>query len=174
MNAEFLAVLEYWEKEKGISKDKLLGAVQEALLSAAKKAVGPARELRVVGKDSSGKIMITGRKAQDIFANAFKVVTERGTVYLMGRVTQREANRATDIARGVSNVKRVVRVFEILTEEELQALLPALRQAGDLSRLPVPRRAIVVGGADKTSLDHVRQRHALGDQIIFELRVLSA
>ncbi len=62
--------------------------------------------------------------SNDIFANTFKVVTERDTVYLMGRVTQREAQRATEIARKVSSVKRVVRVFEIITEEELKALQP--------------------------------------------------
>ena len=47
MNAEFLAVIEFWEREKGIRKEVLIAAVEEALLSAAKKAVGPARELRV-------------------------------------------------------------------------------------------------------------------------------
>ena len=51
--------------------------------------------------------------------NSFKVVTERGIVYLMGRVTEREANRATEIARGVSGVQKVVHVFEIVTEAEL-------------------------------------------------------
>src|SRR5882724_5310627 len=56
MNADFLAVLEYWEKEKGISRDVLSGAVQEALLSAAKKAVGPARELRVAIDQKTGDI----------------------------------------------------------------------------------------------------------------------
>src|SRR5438045_7672109 len=56
MNADFLAVLEYWEKEKGISRDVLTGAVQEALLSAAKKAVGPARELRVAIEPKTGDI----------------------------------------------------------------------------------------------------------------------
>ena len=91
-------------------------------------------ELAVMGKSTlterSADTLITGRvkaalvDAQDIFANAFKVVTERGTVYLMGRVTQREANRATDIARGGSNVKRGGRVFEIISEEELQRLVP--------------------------------------------------
>jgi osmotically-inducible protein OsmY len=60
----------------------------------------------------------------DIFANLFKVVTERGTVYLMGRVTQREADRATEIARSVSGVKRVVRVLEIVSEAELQKAPP--------------------------------------------------
>jgi len=74
--------------------------------------------------------LITGRlkaslvDAKDLSANAFKVVTERSTVYLMGRVTQREADRATDIARNTSGVQRVVRSFEILTEEELARMLP--------------------------------------------------
>jgi N utilization substance protein A len=56
MNADFLAVLEFWEREKGINRDVLANAVQEALLSAAKRAVGPARELRVVIDQKSGDI----------------------------------------------------------------------------------------------------------------------
>src|SRR6266571_5254742 len=56
MNADFLAVLEFWEREKGISRDVLVAAVEEALLSAAKKAVGPARELRVVIDQKNGDI----------------------------------------------------------------------------------------------------------------------
>ena len=56
MNADFLAVLEFWEREKGIQRDVLVGAVQEALLSAAKKAVGPARELRVAIDQKNGDI----------------------------------------------------------------------------------------------------------------------
>jgi osmotically-inducible protein OsmY len=60
--------------------------------------------------------------AKDLQANSIKVVTERGAVYLMGRVTQREAKRATDIARGVGGVTRVVRVFEEISEEELKRL----------------------------------------------------
>jgi len=67
MNADFLAVLEFWEREKGINRDVLVGAVQEALLSAAKKAVGPARELRVAIDQKSG----------DIKAFAKLIVSER-------------------------------------------------------------------------------------------------
>jgi N utilization substance protein A len=47
MNADLVAVLDYWEREKGIARETLLTAVHEALVSAAKKAIGPARELRV-------------------------------------------------------------------------------------------------------------------------------
>src|SRR5258707_3279992 len=56
MNADFLAVLEFWEREKGISRDLLVAAVQEALLSADKDAVGPARELRCAIDQKSGDI----------------------------------------------------------------------------------------------------------------------
>src|SRR6058998_1501967 len=56
MNADFLAVLEFWEREKGISRDVLVAAVNDALLSAAKKAVGPARELRCEIDQKSGDI----------------------------------------------------------------------------------------------------------------------
>src|SRR3984893_16695889 len=56
MNADFLRVLEFWEGEKGISRDILIAAVEEALLSAAKKAVGPARELRCVIDQKTGDI----------------------------------------------------------------------------------------------------------------------
>jgi len=75
----------------------------------------------------SGDVLITGKiraslvDAQDLQANAFKVVTERSTVYLMGRVTPREADRATSIARQIGGVQRVVRIFEVATPEELRA-----------------------------------------------------
>ncbi|MDO8419499.1 MAG: BON domain-containing protein [Rubrivivax sp.] len=68
------------------------------------------------------KVKATLVDAKDVQANAYKVVLERGIVYLMGRVTEREANRATELARSVSGVQKVVRVFEILSEEELGKL----------------------------------------------------
>ena len=73
----------------------------------------------------TGKVRASLVDAKDLSASVFKVVTERNVVYLMGRVTQREAQRATEIARGVSGVSKVVRVFEMLTEEELRNITPA-------------------------------------------------
>jgi osmotically-inducible protein OsmY len=67
----------------------------------------------------SGKVRATFIDARDLQVNAFKIVTERGAVYLMGRVTEREAARATELARSVGGVQKVVRVFEIVTEQEL-------------------------------------------------------
>lgn len=72
----------------------------------------------------TGRVKATMVDARDVSANAFKVVTARGTVYLMGRVTQREATRATNIARNIPGVQRVVRVLEVITEEELARLQP--------------------------------------------------
>ncbi len=78
----------------------------------------------------SSDTLVTGRvkaglvDAKDLYASAFKVVTERGTTYLMGRVSQREADRATEIARSTNGVQKVVRVFEIISESELRNTLP--------------------------------------------------
>jgi osmotically-inducible protein OsmY len=92
-------------------------------------------ELAVMGSSSmtsrSNDTLVTARvkaafiEAKDVDAHVVKVVTERGTVFLLGRVTEREATRATEVARGVNGVLKVVRVFEILTEAELAALGPA-------------------------------------------------
>ena len=62
--------------------------------------------------------------AKDLQSNSFKVVTERGIVYLMGVVTEREAKRAADVARGVGGVVKVVRVFDIVSESALADLQP--------------------------------------------------
>jgi len=70
------------------------------------------------------KVKATFVDAKDLQANAFKVITERGNVYLMGRVTEREAARATDLARTVSGVQKVVRVFEVVSEAELAEAQP--------------------------------------------------
>ena len=56
MNDELIALLEYWEKEKGISKETMLDAIKQGLLSAAKRSVGPARELRVEIEPKTGNI----------------------------------------------------------------------------------------------------------------------
>ena len=89
-------------------------------------------ELAVMGPSSmtarsndtilTSKVKASFIDAKDLHANAVKVVTERGVVYLLGRVTEREANRATELARGVPGVQKVVKVLEILTEAERAAL----------------------------------------------------
>ena len=78
-----------------------------------------AEDTLLTGKVKAGLI-----DTKQISANAFKVVTERGTVFLMGRVTQREADIATQVARTTKGVQRVVRLLEIISEEELARIAP--------------------------------------------------
>jgi osmotically-inducible protein OsmY len=114
-------------------------AVSEADKAAAERANatndnvrGTVNEVAVMGASSitsrtsdgiiTSKVKATLLEAKDLHGNAIKVVTERGTVYLMGIVTEREAGRAVELTRAVSGVGRVVRVFEIVTEAELAAI----------------------------------------------------
>lgn len=106
--------------------ESLIGRVENVRAVVNELVVGPASS---TSERASDAILVAKVKAsmvdtEDVFANVYKVVGERGTIYLMGRVTQREAKRATDVVRGVSGVKRVVRVFEYITEDELRAMQP--------------------------------------------------
>ncbi len=56
MNSDLIAVLDYMEREKGIKREVLLDALSTALLTAAKKSVGPARDLRVTIDPRTGEI----------------------------------------------------------------------------------------------------------------------
>ena len=118
-------------------------APTEALRERAEQIVGRVDNVRAIVNEivvatptslpqRSGDVLITGKvrasyvDAADLQAQAIKVVTERSVVYLMGRVTPREAERATAIARQINGVQKVVRVFEVVTPEDLrQAGLPA-------------------------------------------------
>lgn len=89
-------------------------------------------ELQVAGSSSLGgrsnDSFITSKvKARFIDANKFaphlvKVVTEAGTVYLLGSVTRREADAAVDIARTTGGVLKVVRVFEIVSDDQARLM----------------------------------------------------
>ena len=106
----------------------------EQLVSKVENVRSIINELGVLGNSTlpqrSSDSLVTGKvkaglvDAKDLYANAFKIVTERGTTYIMGRVSKREADRATEIARSVVGVQRLVRVLEIISEEELQQLIP--------------------------------------------------
>lgn len=115
--------------EVATAQDKVL---VEQVVSKIENVRATINEVEVMGASSltsrSSDAFITGRikaayvDARELSANAFKVVTERGTVYLMGRVSRAEAERGTEIARGVSGVLKVVRIFEYLTDDELRQM----------------------------------------------------
>ena len=105
-------------------------------------------ELAVAGNTSSGsrandvllgtKVKASLLDAKDVQAAAVKVVTERANVYLMGRVTEREATRAAELASQVPGVSKVVRVFEIISDEELARMTPAPAAAPVTTATPMP------------------------------------
>ena len=107
-------------------------AAVEAAVARVESVRAVVNELGIGGNSSLGsrstdaviasKVKATMVDAKDVHANAYKVVSERGIVYLMGRVTEREATRGAEIASSVSGVQKVVRVFEILSESELANL----------------------------------------------------
>lgn len=70
----------------------------------------------------TSKVKATFVDAPNLNANVVKVVTERGVVYLMGRLTEAEGQRATELARSVGGVQKVVQVFETLTPAEIAEL----------------------------------------------------
>jgi N utilization substance protein A len=121
MNADFLAVLEFWEREKGINRDVLVGAVQEALLSAAKKAVGPARELRVDIDQKNGDI-----KAFAKLIVSDKVISQHDQISVFdARRIKPDAKVGDEIEKEVTptNFGRVASQFA------KQALMQKIRQA---------------------------------------------
>ncbi|WP_342133401.1 BON domain-containing protein [Hydrogenophaga sp. OTU3427] len=120
-------------------------ALAEQIVSEVDNVQGLVNELGITASPSLGQqandTLTTGKvkaalvDTKDLSANAFKVVSERGSTYLMGRVTQREADRATEVTRSVSGVQRVVRVLEIISDEELRRI-----QAGTSPQAPVEDR----------------------------------
>lgn len=116
----------------GEVKDEAMKAEVERAVKEIDGVVSVANELVIGGPSSytqrsSDALITTKVKAslidmKTISATSFKVVTERGVVYLMGRVTQREAQVGSDVARGVSGVNKVVKIFEYISEEEMRAL----------------------------------------------------
>jgi osmotically-inducible protein OsmY len=104
-------------------------------------------ELAVLGNSTltarSSDTLVTSRvKAalvddKELYVNAFKIVTERGTVYMMGRVTKREADLATAVVRGQSGVQKVVRLLEIISDEELKRLQPPPAPQAEMKSTPI-------------------------------------
>jgi osmotically-inducible protein OsmY len=106
----------------------------EQVVAGVQNVMSVVNELAVMNSPSlveqSSDALATGRvkamlmDARDLHFNVFKVVTEHGTTYLMGRVTSREADGATEVARATPGVQKVVRIFEIISEDELARMFP--------------------------------------------------
>lgn len=104
--------------------EKVVAAIDNVRSTVNESAVMGASSLTARSNDAliTSKVKATFIDNGNVDANAVKIVTERSTVYLMGRVTEREAEKAAEVARTVGGVQKVVRVFEIISEAELKAL----------------------------------------------------
>lgn len=93
--------------------------------------VAPTSSLSARANDSyiSSKVKARFVDQKDFHIQQVKVVTEAGTTYLMGLVTEREGTAATEIARTTKGVQKVVRVFEYISEDEVKRLDSAIRPA---------------------------------------------
>ena len=109
-----------------LAVDKAVGKIENVRATFNELAVAGNTSLKDRSSDLivSSKVWASYLDAKDLQSNAIKVVAERGTVYLMGRVTEREAGRAIELARAVTGVTKVVRLFEVITEAELARLQP--------------------------------------------------
>ena len=103
-------------------------------------AIGPAPSVRAFGVDTvlTARVKASLLEAKDVQANVIKVYTDASTVYLMGVVTEREAKRATDIASRVTGVRRVIRAFEIISEEELARIQLQTGGVGNTAPVSAP------------------------------------
>lgn len=73
----------------------------------------------------TGKVKAAIIDTRDLYVSAFKVHTDRSVVYLMGRVTEREAKLGAEVARNAaSKINKVVLLFEYIEEDEAKKFIP--------------------------------------------------
>ena len=103
---------------------RLVSSIENVKNSLNEIVVGLPPSIRTYGSDTilTARVKASMLEAKDLQAQVIKVYTESSTVFLMGIVTEREANRAADIASRVSGVRRVVRAFETISEADLSRM----------------------------------------------------
>jgi len=96
--------------------EKIAQSISEVRSVVNELQIGPASSFGNRGNDSfiSGKVKAAFISHAKFQPNHVKVITEGGVVYLLGLVTRGEAETATEIARTVGGVQKVVRVFEYI------------------------------------------------------------
>ena len=113
--------------------EKIAQSVSEVRSVVNELQIGPASSFGNRGNDSfiSGKVKAAFISHAKFQPNHVKVITEGGVVYLLGLVTRGEAETATEIARTVGGVQKVVRVFEYIAAPPANAAPAA---AGDSAK----------------------------------------
>lgn len=107
-------------EQVAVSTENVRSVVNELAVSGASSLGSRSNDVWLLGK-----LKATFVDARDVQSNAVKIIVERGEVFLMGMVTEREAQRAAELAASVKGVHKVVKVFHIITEDELARKQPA-------------------------------------------------
>lgn len=106
--------------------EKLVSEVQNVKAISNELQVAATSTLTARSNDTyiTSKVKARFVDANQFAANHVKVVTEAGVVYLMGLVSQKEANAAVEVTRTTGGVQKVVRVFEIISDADAAKSAP--------------------------------------------------
>ena len=120
-------------------------------------AVMPKTDFSSRANDSylEGKVKAGLIAEKGISANDFKVVGERGNIYLMGLVTPDEGARGADVASRAVGVKSVVKVFQYIRPDEARALETSAASGASASgaaAAPAAEAAPTVGAVPAASV----------------------
>ena len=115
-NRQVLITGEVWDEVSKKKAESLVKPIENVISIQNYLVVGPSSSLSTRSSDAylTSKIKTNFLTENKFSANYVKVVSENGTVYLMGLVTHKEANDAAEITRNLGGVKAVVKVFEYI------------------------------------------------------------
>jgi osmotically-inducible protein OsmY len=107
------------------SQDNVKTVVNDVVIAPETSLTQRAKD-RVITAEIRGMLIAT----KDIHASAVYVVTQNGVVYLMGRLTEAEGKRVSQLlsTSQITGIQKVVKVFDTISEEDLKRLVaPPLR-----------------------------------------------
>jgi osmotically-inducible protein OsmY len=132
-NRKLLLTGEAFNEASRDEAGRVAGAVENVKEVVNELRIAPTSTLSARSNDTyiSSKVKARFVDQKDFRVQQVKVITEAGTVFLMGLVTEKEGQAATEITRTTSGVQKVVRVFEYISDEEARRLDSAI--SGDSS-----------------------------------------
>jgi len=141
------------EVQKQVETIPEVNAIENDLVIAPVSTVG----MRANDMLISSKVKAAIIDTYEIYINTFKVHTDRGVVYLMGRVTKREANLAGEVARNASrSISKVVLLFHYIDENGIKDLIP--KQANSADRTDIDRERQQLAEQRRRLEEEKRQR----------------
>lgn len=137
-NRSVLLTGEAWDEATRAEVEKLVAAVPNVRSVTNEIQVSGLSSLGSRANDTALTAKVKARLlgVKELNSQHVKVVTEAGVVYLLGLVTESEAEAATEVARTTEGVRKVIRVFEYCTSSDEQC-----RHAAPPADRPKPPRA---------------------------------